>query len=334
MTPIRLIIFDLDGVITDEKPYWDSAKEAVIEILRGSEFSAPAIPPDSLPQSLIYWLKNRAINNNWDVAFVAACMVLYSFSTGNPKLASMEFMARGVNLAGLPLLQYAGAKLAASAAGAKERYEYGGALSRLCHQLCQQIHDRRIESGEGRHMGVLPAAELRRILAELHRVYDGRLGVATGRLRTEAIGALETLGLVEYFEPRCIVTFDDIIDAEASMSRAGKPVSLGKPHPFALLKVISPDVPIETLAAAEQPARCHEDVVFIGDTPSDVYAANAARVHSICVTGAVRDRNARQERISQLRAAGCRWLLDSVADLPQFLRNFDTTRLDEEQVGQ
>ena len=84
MKKVDLMVFDMDGVITDEKPYWDSARQAVIEVLKGLNVARPETPDDALPQNLIYWLKNRAINNNWDVAYVAACAWICGLSENKP----------------------------------------------------------------------------------------------------------------------------------------------------------------------------------------------------------------------------------------------------------
>ena len=127
--------------------------------------------------------------------------------------------------------------------------------------------------------------------------------------------ALRNLGLLDYFDARRIVTYDDILDAEEQMSLAGKPISLGKPHPFAIFKAIYPQMGIETLASIDPGSRQHENVLFVGDTPSDVYAAKAAGVRCFGVVGAVRDEGAKEERTRQLIAAGCELVVESLRDL-------------------
>ena len=52
----RLLIFDLDGVITSEADYWSTVEKALHL---------------DIPAEFIYWCKNHAINHNWDMAFVA-----------------------------------------------------------------------------------------------------------------------------------------------------------------------------------------------------------------------------------------------------------------------
>lgn len=99
-------------------------------------------------------------------------------------------------------------------------------------------------------------------LAEL--VKRAALGIATGRPRSQAAHALETFGIRNQF--RSLVTLEDIIATEQGKFQAtGQRVRLGKPHPFALWEAV------RRITTAR--ARC----AYIGDTPDDVRAANAAK---------------------------------------------------------
>jgi phosphoglycolate phosphatase-like HAD superfamily hydrolase len=86
---ISLLIFDLDGVITSEQKYWNTARLVVRELLEDARYlgiegyfgppDAPSISPEQfgegiIPTSLIYAIKNRAVNSNWDVTFLAAAL--------------------------------------------------------------------------------------------------------------------------------------------------------------------------------------------------------------------------------------------------------------------
>ena len=57
----RLVIFDLDGVITSEAAYWQTAREGLAALTGNGD----------IPQDFIYWVKNHAVNHNWDLAFLA-----------------------------------------------------------------------------------------------------------------------------------------------------------------------------------------------------------------------------------------------------------------------
>jgi len=339
---IRLIVFDLDGVITDERPYWDSAREAVREIQAGLVASRSVC--EGLPESLLYWLKNRAVNSNWDVAFVAVCAALYSSGRDLDLVALGRIGARFPNGSaqaadgvphwsgrqqgpdaffdpatptGAELIRYAGVKLA-SVLPPEIRYivEYGGPLWDLCQRRCQEIHNFRMLSGTAKHTSVLGQERVVEILSELRVNCGCCLGVATGRPKQEAMDALNDLGLLPFFDPNRIVTHNDVADAQRILGTSGKPSQLGKPHPFILLRAIYPDLALHTLLGQSIVLENHAWVAFVGDTLSDVLAAKAARAWSLCVVGAVANPVARQERREQLLASGCDLVLDSIAELP------------------
>ncbi len=94
---IELVILDMDGVITSEEAYWDSAGLVVREILESPAYlglSPPYYTPISevfyhklvgadhsrmrkyLPSDLIRHFKSRGINSNWDLAYLTVGLYL------------------------------------------------------------------------------------------------------------------------------------------------------------------------------------------------------------------------------------------------------------------
>lgn len=96
----NLIIFDLDGVITSEETYWDSAGLTLHELLysprywntSGQAGYRPAanaqesreISRGVLPAWLILSFKARALNSNWDTCYAAVCLHLIELLTRLP----------------------------------------------------------------------------------------------------------------------------------------------------------------------------------------------------------------------------------------------------------
>lgn len=96
----NLIIFDLDGVITSEEAYWDSAGLTLHEVLYSPRYwnvSAQAhyqpaasaqesreISRGVLPTWLILSFKARALNSNWDTCYAAICLHLLDWLTRLP----------------------------------------------------------------------------------------------------------------------------------------------------------------------------------------------------------------------------------------------------------
>jgi len=105
MTLRNLIIFDLDGVITSEEAYWDSAGLTLHEMLYSPrywnmsgqrDYQPAASAPQSrqisrgvLPTWLIASFKARALNSNWDTCYAAICLHLIDVLSSLPERAHL-----------------------------------------------------------------------------------------------------------------------------------------------------------------------------------------------------------------------------------------------------
>ena len=89
----NLVVFDLDGVITGEDAYWDTAGLVSHELLysplywhidtRVTEYQPVESAEESrrlsraiLPEAVIVRLKSRSVNSNWDTCYAGFCMYL------------------------------------------------------------------------------------------------------------------------------------------------------------------------------------------------------------------------------------------------------------------
>jgi phosphoglycolate phosphatase-like HAD superfamily hydrolase len=185
---VKLLIFDLDGVITSEADYWRTASEGI-----GSE----------IPLEFIYWVKNHAVNHNWDLAFVA--------SIARSDYAA--FRREHEHLTGKNLL--------AACPG------YRGPVWVEIHEACQRIQDTRLP--------VEVLLDARPMFETLKS--SNVFAVATGRPRPEAIAPLAKAGILPYFDANRIVTHDDVVAAESM--HPGQ--SFGKPDPFIVHKAMGSD---------------------------------------------------------------------------------------------
>lgn len=81
---LTTLIFDMDGVITSERKYWNTARLTVLELIssdqylglknyfdEGNTFSAQVAILNQMiiSSDFIYELKRRAVNSNWDLTF-------------------------------------------------------------------------------------------------------------------------------------------------------------------------------------------------------------------------------------------------------------------------
>lgn len=359
---LKLLVFDLDGVITSESGYWDTARQSVASILFEPIGFGLASSPQEIGKSgaaiispeLIARVKNRAVNSNWDLAFVALCLHLircfegYSGSQTDflrKALDSSDSVSELSQLLAERQPAYSTVPVASlfdelfpvhskssgvevlgrfqsvvyqrfSASG--RLFAYRGALWDLCHEVCQTTEDDRRKQ-DVNDESVLPVARLAETLDRLTSSGRLALGVATGRPRDEATAPLEQMKLLDKFDATRIVTYDDVAEAESTLSdQSETPVTLGKPHPFPLRKAIEPELSDRHLV--ETPLNDYSHVAFVGDTASDVLAAKEAGVLSIGVlTGVPGGEEFRQQRKMILTEAGCDLVLNDVCELPDAL---------------
>ena len=348
---IDMLIFDMDGVVTTEEKYWACARltiwELVTETLGLKKAFGDAAQDERIRESIItdndiYTLKGRAVNSNWDLAYVIGCVYLAALpgtmvltaptvtdlleaigeSTTGPANwpGALDAFLNGTGGAkGRALIQAAGTRLQTSLALDSDE------LLRVDGPLWWYLHDKFQTWYSGVAMTahnapplvdgtVIPAEQLHETF-RLLRDEGYTLGAATGRPRSELEDALGSLGLLDYFDPARLGTFDMVMQAEAKTGLTG----LSKPHPFTLLRALYPRAEIDVLLDEEFQKMRRDNVAVIGDSTSDVFMAKAAGCHTVGVLSGVRGVEALVERHKLLMHVGCEAILDDVTHLPDWL---------------
>jgi len=102
----NLIIFDLDGVITSEEAYWDTAGLMIHEVLYSPRYwhisgsigeyhpvttaeESRRLSREIFPEATIMSLKARMINSNWDTSYVGFCLYLLELLSRVPALSAL-----------------------------------------------------------------------------------------------------------------------------------------------------------------------------------------------------------------------------------------------------
>lgn len=102
----KIIVFDLDGVITSEEIYWDCAGLALHELLYSSRYwnldgMSPYHPATNaqesrelsrevFPEWLILSFKARALNSNWDTCYAAVSLHLIDLLAQLPRSSELR----------------------------------------------------------------------------------------------------------------------------------------------------------------------------------------------------------------------------------------------------
>ncbi len=100
-----IIVFDLDGVITSEEAYWDTAGLVVHELLHSPRYwnigNASVYSPvqsargsrrtsrQVLPTAVIADFKARSVNSNWDTCYCGFCLYLIALLARLPACSSL-----------------------------------------------------------------------------------------------------------------------------------------------------------------------------------------------------------------------------------------------------
>lgn len=353
-TELQLLIFDLDGVITSEQKYWNTARLTVWQLLCHPQylgiweyFGSGLDRPDRalaagdrlIDTPFITELKNRAVNSNWDLTFFVFSLhliailkqsglplaVLNTTNVGDIGLALsatagaidsthsqtviQEFWQETRQLQGTAVQAYLPTFARQVLGTDLEIFAEQGQLWQLCYENFQAWYEGHCGYPLPDDETVLDLGSIASLLAQLSQQYQ--LGIATGRPRRETIDPLTTMDLLQYFAPDRIVTYDEVIAAEARLT---EPIKLGKPHPFIVLRAIHPELSMDELLSLQS---SHPTVAYIGDAASDVAAALAAGCHSIGVlTGFGDDLNYKRQLLAE---KGCQCIIPNILSLPTAL---------------
>jgi len=291
---------------------------------------------------VIAFFKERAVNSNWDLAYYTFVFQLVTLlNRSNAVFAPLpDLCGDNFTVAQLPRL---GALLAdrekdplqpdfeaiLDRAGDKgtvllsplweevrhvfQEWYFGEAAYR---ELYGQIPETRGKQGFIKaEEPLLPVDKIKDTLRRL-RERDWVLGAATGRPRSELIPPLKQMGLLHYFDSSSLITFDQVEQAQQAMAEAGETISLGKPHPFSLLRAYWGSVYADKdLFYAPFPSPPPGSCWLVGDAPADLLAARAAGVSFI----AVRTGLAGAARHDLFAGMGTVAVLPDMTHLPAFL---------------
>lgn len=379
MDDLNLLIFDLDGVITSEQKYWNTARLTVWELITSpdylglSTYFGPGVDtPDRtlqqgtqiIPESFIYELKSRAVNSNWDLTFFVFSLHLVAilnqselgdraaalFAQSDRPIATKlqqighlltgqtpaihtsattiaQFWQETTQLTGLAVLDHLETFIQTQLKATLSDFQAKSDLWDLCYHNFQAWYEGKRGYQLPDDETVLDLAQIQATLQTLQEAQRYTLAIATGRPQIEVLDPLTALGLLSYFDPQRIVTYDQVLAAEAVMGdgrrpvldHRGQPLKLGKPHPYVLLRALYPEATVDTLCAQALQPMEHPQAAYIGDAASDVVAAHKAGCVAIGVLTGFGYGYADHQKRQMLADLDCELILDSILALPQAL---------------
>ena len=295
------ILLDMDGVITSEAVYWDAAALTVWELLNSHRyFGTENIDPVALSaqantlrreifcdDAIIKTVKNRGINNNWDLAWLVASGALIlntrNFNAVHNWLSSLPDTATELCVAVSEGLQNQ-----CRMPEEKAMHARGFWLTvQLCFQewfLGSEMFPKYwnapcVQSEKpGLTFGEEPIVNKQKLLALFAAITQNKkLGIGTGRPYIEAITPLKNWGALPYVHPDAIITYQDVCDAQNEFQKTRPNIILTKPHPYVFLRgIFGRLVDDDSLIDGHYDrAQCRKTLV-VGDALCDLLAAKTA----------------------------------------------------------
>ncbi len=326
------VIFDMDGVITSEQNYWNSAALTVREYLSSGRYfgngdiDAAAMSADVSSirgevfsdDRLIDELKSRGVNSNWDLGYVTVLIALITKSADPEKI-----LDHARTLPDNILDMYGSLAESAAAAAGLDPAEAGrnGRLwtdMRDCFQewflgddvFREQYGREPAQTGKPgllhSEQPIIPMDSLKKLLcslAETKRVCTG-----TGRPYAELITPLRAWNVEKYFAENGLCNYDHVAKAEKRFEG----MTLTKPHPYMFLKALyGTDKDDAWILFGEHDRSEIERALVVGDAGADILAAKAMGADFCAVLTGVAGTAAR----GFFEEQGAEYILGSAADL-------------------
>lgn len=296
------IIFDMDGVITSELPYWQSAACGAYELLFDFQhYGKCGIDKEWCRKhynevyniimcggKTVRAVKRLGVNTNWDLLYIVFCVSKYLNSEldtlDEAHFQSVCMFIENIDMKA-PELYDALSELVSPVIPKSEPdyFKRGGDYFwKELHTAFQNWYHG-TEEFDGIKTSeelLFPSDAVKKMLKTL--TDKGiRLGIGTGRPREEVDYPLSMYGIDKYFDKNMYATYDDVETAERELRPT---LSLAKPDPFVFLKsalgknhtnreIIDGDYTYEELSS----------VLVVGDSPSDLFAAQRAGFQFLAV---------------------------------------------------
>lgn len=327
------IIFDLDGVITSERAYWQTAALTAYDLLLSHEhYGHCGIDREWCRKQyneiyntmfcggrLVQAVKRLGVNSNWDLVYIVFCVSKYL----NPDLDTLDmshFQSVCMFIENIDMTApevYSALEELIKPILPKEQADYfkrGGDYFWKETVDTFQSYFHGTDEFEGMKTDdriIFETPDIERVLQKLKST-GARLGIGTGRPRNEAEFVLENTGINKYFDDKMYTSYDEVLSAEEEL----KPKQpLAKPDPYVFLKAaLGEKHSNKELYDGDYTYEELERVLVVGDAPSDLIAAKKAGFSFLGVLTGV-DRNGAKKYFEENNAD---YILDSVLDMEQY----------------
>ncbi len=287
------IIFDLDGVITNEQRYWDAAALTLYQLFTEPFDVTYAVNNVSIIRTIILYrdkivklLKNLGVNSNWDLTYVvnAFSTILDTFDT-----VTIYEKIRRLNLPALQLYDYIKEN---SVIGGRDGDGYKYLISvyqewYLGDELFKKTYNKPM-TAEGKpglanmEEPLLDLDKTRLVLETLSKYKT--IGIASGRVFEEAFYPLDKWKIFDLFDTDYVSTYTDIINAEEQTGV----FPLTKPHYFLFTRsAVGNTVSYSDIVDKKINKEILKNTLAVGDAGADLFSAQQSGMDFLAVLSGI-----------------------------------------------
>ena len=311
------IIFDLDGVITNEQRYWDAAALTLYQL-----FSEPfdvnyAVNNVSIIRTIILYrdklvklLKNLGVNSNWDLTYV-----IYAFSTiiDTYDTVTIYEEIKRLNLPALQLYDYIKEN---SVIGGRDGDAYKYLVSvyqewYLGDELFKKTYNTPMTAGGKPGLAytevpLLDSDKTKLVLETLSKYKT--IGIASGRVFDEAFLPLDKWNMFDFFDKEHIATYTDILSAEEETGV----FPLTKPHYFLFTRgAVGNKVSYKDILDRNFDKDILKSTLAVGDAGADLFSAQQSGLDFAAVLTGVDGKKSREF----FEKNNANYIIDNIFDL-------------------
>lgn len=288
------IIFDMDGVITNEQNYWNAAALTVWEYLKWNRHEeidtadcmkhcAEIRKKVFCNDELIGVLKGKGVNSNWDLGYVTIC-IAWICGIKDDFTPALEYAK---NMSDNILDEY---DVLAQKCSEKTGFDYdwlkrNNLMWKTVHYIFQawflgdDLYRKQYGSNplNGGKTGLLHNEEPIIPIDSLHGILrslslEKRVCMGTGRPETEIMIPLEQWDVKKYFASDGLINYNHVEKAQDVLNNN----SLAKPHPYMFLKALfGESYSDEDIIKSNYDKEKIKNTLIVGDAGADILAAQA-----------------------------------------------------------
>lgn len=307
------IIFDMDGVLTSEENYWNSAALTIYELLNSKKyFGNSTIHADEVfactaklrkeifgDDRTIITLKNFGVNSNWDLAYLVLAGIV-GLETSDYEYVLNHY--KQMNLAPPEIYDHADSLL-------QRRFKNTdcsrtGSLWAMLQIVFNEWYygDKYFEIAYGKKSAELGKVGFMENEQPMHPAQDTinllkfltsngiTLGIGTGRPQFELDIPMKNCGIDGYFDKNSCITHDDIVASGKKLN-----MFLAKPNPFTFLKAaFGKNYADEKIIGGDYDKDSISKILVVGDAGADILAAKAMGAKFAAVLTGINGKNARK----------------------------------------